>query len=405
MAAREREQRVNILVLNSGSATLKFDVVSLGGARSDRKASGIIEDIGGSASVRLDHAGIQTECAVNASTYGEALEAGLDVLAELNLLRDVVGVGHRVVHGGSRFREAVVVDNDVITGIRAVSDLAPLHNPRALEVIEASRARLGDSLPTVVCFDTAFYADLPESAATYALPRDLMKKHDIRRFGFHGLAHAFMVQRYAELRPEVSAPRLITLQLGNGCSATACLDGRPIQTSMGYTPLEGLVMGTRSGNIDPALALRLPAMTGMAAFEVEELLNKQSGLLGLSGRSADMRELLTGANAGDEACKLAIELFAMRTREYVGAYTALLNGADAIVFGGGIGENSPEIRAMILGSLDQLGIQLNDAANSNLAEGERVISQPSSPVEVWLMRVDEASVIAKETARLVSTTA
>jgi len=402
MAARVNPPGTDILVLNSGSATLKFDVLSPGRTRSNRKATGIIEDIGGNATMRLDYAGNRTERAAKAATYSEAVYAGLDALAEFDLLPDVGGVGHRVVHGGTRFHEAVLVDGDVIDAIRSVSDLAPLHNPRALEVIKAASTRLGDSLPMAVCFDTSFYADLPKSAATYALPRDLIAKHDIRRFGFHGLAHAFMVRRYAELRPEVREPRLITLQLGSGCSATASIDGRPIQTSMGYTPLEGLVMGTRSGNIDPALALRLPGMTGLTEAAVEELLNKESGLLGLSGRSADMRELLAGAASGDEGCELAIDVFGMRTREYLGAYLALLNGADAIVFGGGIGENSPEVRNLVLANLDRLGIQFDAASNEAQASAERVISQPGSSVEVWVIPVDEASVIAQETARLIA---
>jgi len=395
----------DILVLNSGSATLKLDVVSVAPGRTDRKATGIVEDIGGRASIRLEQAGTRIERVTNAGAYADALDAGLDALEELDLLKNIGGVGHRVVHGGTQFRGAVLVDSDVVDAIRRMSDLAPLHNARALEVLEAARKRLGEDLPMAVCFDTSFYADLPESASTYALPAELSRKHGIRRFGFHGLAHAYMVRRYAELRPAVRAPRLITLQLGSGCSATASIDGRPIQTSMGYTPLEGLVMGTRSGNIDPALALRLPGLLGKTASEVEDLLNRQSGLLGLSGLSADVREILSGAAEGDSACKLAIEVFAMRTKEYVGAYMALLNGAGAIVFGGGIGENSPEVRAMVLGNLDRLGIQLDDDANANSADGERVISQPSSPVEVWVMKVDEASVIAQATARLVSSTA
>jgi acetate kinase len=380
---------VNVLVLNCGSATLKFDVVSTGQpAGSSSRTSGLIDPIGHGAMLTFKHDGQQLDRKVSARGYAEGLDAALGVLNEAGVLKGIEAVGHRVVHGGLEFREAT----------RRVSDLAPLHNARSLEVIEAARERL--DLPMVACFDTAFYADLPRAAATYALPAELTKKHGIRRFGFHGLAHGYMTKRYRELRPEVAMPRLITLQLGSGCSATASIDGRAIQTSMGYTPLEGLVMGTRSGNIDPALALRLPGLAGLAAGEVEDMLNKQSGLLGISGRSADMRELLEGAKAGDEACELAIEVFASRTKEYVGAYMALLNGADAIVFGGGIGEHGTEARHRVVGDLDGLGIGLDEVANESTVGREGVISAPGSRVEVWVVAVDEGSEIARETARV-----
>jgi acetate kinase len=207
-----------------------------------------------------------------------------------------------------------------------------------------------------------------------------------------------MAQRFRELRPDLPSPRLVTLQLGSGCSATASIDGRPVQTSMGYTPLEGLVMGTRSGNIDPALALRLPSLTGLDAAEVEDMLNKQSGLLGLSGRSADMREIVAGAQTGDAACELALDVFCGRVKEYIGGYMALLNGADAIVFGGGIGERSVEVRRRVLTGLDRLGIVLDESLNDGRTGGEGLISDRGSTTAVWVMAVDEARVIAEETA-------
>jgi acetate kinase len=392
---------VNVLVLNCGSATLKFGVIASGEAGPGRRiAGGLVDRIGSEAVIQFEFGARRIEESVPAADYRAALDVALGVLEGEGLLAEISAAGHRVVHGGLEFQRPVLIDDAAIAGIRKASDLAPLHNARALQVIERSRERL--KMPMVACFDTAFFAGLPPEASTYALPAGLVRKHGIRRFGFHGLAHSYMARRYRELRPDVTGPRLVTLQLGNGCSATATMDGRPIQTSMGYTPLEGLVMGTRSGNIDPALALRLPALTGMTAAAVEDLLNKQSGLLGVSGRSADMRELLEGARAGDAACELAIAMFCWRTKEYAGAYMALMNGADAVIFGGGIGEHSPEVRARILGNLGSLGIELDAAANDAATGREALISTPASLTEVWVVSVDEASVIAEETARVLA---
>jgi acetate kinase len=306
-----------------------------------------------------------------------------------------------VVHGGLRFRASTRIDAEVIEAVRAASELAPLHNGPALAVIEAACERFG-SLPGVACFDTAFFADLPDTAARYAIPKDLSERHGIRRFGFHGLAHGDMVRRYLALRPELRAPRLVTLQLGNGCSAAASLGGKPIDTSMGYTPLEGLIMGTRSGDLDPALPLRLQALTGMPAEEVEAMLNEKSGLLGLSGRSADMRDLLAGEADGGPDCALAVEAFCARTKKYVGGYAALLGGLDALVFGGGIGEHNPSIRRRVCEGLAWAGLRLDEGANERATGDDVRISASESTIDVWVMQVDEAAVIARETFALLS---
>ena len=241
-----------------------------------------------------------------------------------------------------------MVDDGVISELEALGDLAPLHNAPSLTAIRAARATLGPSIPMVATFDTAFFRELPERASQYAIPHELAEKHGIRRYGFHGLAHRYMLERYAQLTSRsVEETRLITLQLGNGCSVTAVEGGRSIDTSMGFTPLEGLIMGTRSGDIDPAIVTHLARAESVDAEEVVSWLNTRSGLRGLSGSAADMRDLQAAEAAGDRRAAIAVELFCYRAKKYVGAYLAALGGADAVVFGGGIGENSPAVRARI----------------------------------------------------------
>jgi acetate kinase len=279
--------------------------------------------------------------------------------------------------------------------IESLSRLAPLHNEPALKAIQAVSSELKQA-PAVAVFDTSFYADLQDHVALYALPGPLSEKYDIRRYGFHGLAHRAMIQRYQQLHPNSGSQRLITLQLGNGCSATASAAGLPVETSMGFTPLEGLIMGTRSGDLDPSIPLFLAEQEQMAPSEVEALLNRRSGLLGLSGRSSDMRDLLQAADQGLAGARLAIDAFCHRIRKYVGAYLAVLGGADAIVFGGGIGQNSPELRAQICKGFAWAGIELDAGRNNALHISEARISADGSPVETWVMDVDEAAVIAHD---------
>jgi acetate kinase len=334
--------------------------------------------------------------------HADAFETTYKALDQIGLMDSIDAVGHRVVHGGLRFRTATRIEAGVIEAIREATDLAPLHNRPALAVIEAAQERLGANMPMVACFDTAFFAELPDVASRYAIPKEVSERYGIRRFGFHGLAHGDMVRRFQALRPDVPRPRLITLMLGGGCSATASFDGAPVDTSMGYTPLEGLVMGTRSGDIDPALPLRLQALSGQSAGEIEALLNEGSGLLGLSGRSGEMRDLAPAAASGDQEAAFAIELFCTSVRKYIGAYLAILGSADAIVFGGGIGENMPEVRARICQGFEWAGLQLDAQANGapNLAEAR--ISTAGSSIDAWVMRVDEAAVIARETAAVLT---
>lgn len=384
------------LTVNCGSSSLKFDVleVQAGDPLVTRIARGTVERIGDEASCTLKSGSGLIEYRRPLADHAEALEEAANMLQEAALMPGIEAVGHRVVHGGARFHAPALIDETVIRAIEAASELAPLHNRPALAAIRAARNRL-KSIPMVATFDTAFYADLPEVAATYALPQELSERFGIRRFGFHGLAHRYMVERYQSLQPGVDRARLITLQLGSGCSATASQDGRPLDTSMGFTPLEGLIMGTRSGDIDPSLPLFLARQKGLSLDQVENLLNTQSGLLGISGRSNDMRDLLQAEKVGDERSALAIESFCYRVRKYIGAYLAVLGGADALVFGGGIGEHSPELRRRICAGLEWAGPRLNDQANAE-GSGDYRISRDGSGIEAWVFEVDEAKVIAQD---------
>jgi acetate kinase len=393
---------MKVLTLNCGSSSLKFDLVEVHGGEPPVAtiARGSVDRIGSEAICTLRTDGGQTERRKPIADHASALEEAADMLQEIGLTGSVEAAGHRVVHGGSRFQAPALIDETVIEAIEAASQLAPLHNHPALAALKATRTRFGPSMPMVATFDTAFYADLPDVAARYALPRELSERLGIRRYGFHGLAHRYMVQRYRALRPEVEQSRLITLQLGNGCSATASLGGRPLDTSMGFTPLEGLIMGTRSGDLDPSLPFFLARQEGLSLDEVESVLNSQSGLLGLSGRSNDMRALLKAEAAGDKHSALAIEAFCYRVRKYIGAYLSVLGGADALVFGGGISEHSPEIRRSICDGMEWAGIGLDQQTNSVESGDDRLISTDGSEVEAWVIAVDEASIIAQDVARV-----
>jgi acetate kinase len=292
----------------------------------------------------------------------------------------------------------------VIKAIEEVSSLAPLHNAPGLQAIRAVRESLGEAVPMVATFDTAFFADLPRRASQYAIPRDVAERHKIRRYGFHGLAHRFMFERYAALsgRPPKDV-RIITLQLGAGCSAAAIAGGAPIDTSMGFTPLEGLVMATRSGDIDPSLPGFLADAEGTPIGEVELLLNRQSGLLGLSGLSSDMRDLLAAERDGDSHSALAVEVFCYRARKYIGAYLAALGGAQAVAFGGGIGENSATIRRRICEGIDWCGLRLDDQRNEATMGAEAAIHADDSAIHAYVIPVDEAAMIARDVEACLST--
>jgi len=401
---------MNVLVLNAGSASLKFEVIA---ARADRDAlneqrklvSGAVEDIGEEATFSLleDKQVVHQE-KVAASDYGEATRVLLKWLDSARgrgvpTAGELDAVGHRVVHGGDRFNEPAVIDAEVVAGIEALEDLAPLHNAPAVEVIRAAEDALGRGVPMVAVFDTAFHCRLPPRAGTYPLPFGLARKHHIRRYGFHGVSHEYLARRYARIagRPAGSVT-VVTLHLESGCSACAVRDGRSIDTSMGFTPLEGLMMGTRSGDIDPAIVGYLARKEGVDVARVEEWLNEESGLLGVSGRSHDTRELVKLLDT-DERVRLALEVFCYRLRKYVGAYLAALGGAEAVIFGGGIGENTPHVRARALEGFGWCGLALDAARNEQTINHEGRISTDDSRLHAYVIPVEEGLLIAQQVAQ------
>jgi len=367
----------SVFVLNTGSSSVKYRVVDAeSGVVS---ASGIVDRIGEPGSDTSDH---------------RAAIAG--ILEQLD--RSAIdAVGHRIVHGGSRFVQATVIDDEVERGIEQLAPLAPLHNPPGLLGIRAARAALPD-VPQVAVFDTAFHARMPDAARHYAIDADIAAEHGVLRYGFHGTSYRIVSERTAEFlgRP-LDELRMIVLHLGNGASAAAIAGGRSVDTSMGMTPLEGLVMGTRSGDLDPAVLIYLQRTAGMTVDEVDDLLNRRSGVLGLSGRS-DMREVVAAAAQGEQGARLALDVYAHRLRHYIGAYLAVLGGADALVFTAGVGENGPEVRAAALEGLSGLGLELDAAANAAPGRGARRISPAGARIEVLVVPTDEEFQIARETA-------
>ena len=408
---------MNILVLNCGSSSVKFQIIAtdlelIAGNRDLRLARGSLERVGGEAIVSLQSEGKEaqrstaklrdTRAAVELIVRWACSEAGI---AQIQSVADIHAIGHRVVHGGERFTQSVVIDDAVLRGIEDCIELAPLHNPTNIKGIVAAREVFGNGLPQVAVFDTAFHQTLPEHAYLYAIPYQLYRRYRIRRYGFHGTSHRYVAYRYRQLRGiERDQTNVITLHLGNGCSIAGIRAGDSLDTSMGLTPLEGLVMGTRSGDIDPAIVDFISAKEGLASHEVETLLNKQSGLLGISGLTHDMRELLEEErDNNDRRAHLAIEIFCYRARKYIGGFLAAVGGAEAVVFTGGIGENSPEIRSRICKGLEWAGLELEPQKNADAVSGsEGVISKDDSRLAAYVIPTDEELLIARDTVRCVT---
>ena len=392
-----------VLVLNSGSSSIKYELVDPRGG--SRLASGLIERIGeGEARVEHSSAGVTTDHRQTLATHREALRAVLALfeehgpqLAEAN----VVAVGHRVVMGGEHFAGPVLIDADVIATIDRLSPLAPLHNPANLAGIEVARELLPD-IAHVAVFDTSFFHDLPKQATTYALDRHVAARYSVRRYGFHGTSHQYVSRKAAEvLGRDPGELKQIVLHLGNGASASAVLHGAPVDTSMGLTPLEGLVMGTRTGDIDAAVVVHLSRNAGMSIDEIDDLLNKRSGMRGLTGHN-DMREVHRLIAAGDGDARVALDVYVHRLRKYVGAYAAAMGGLDALSFTAGVGENDPVVRAETAAGLGFLGIEIDAARNSMRSDVPRLISTDAARVAVMVIPTDEALVIALETMSLVA---
>lgn len=393
---------MNVLALNCGSSSVKFQVVTVGPDMPDPsgercRVRGAIERIGDSPALSLQ---LESDAPhrepVPASDYGAVVRLAIEKIRSQGVPMDAVG--HRVVHGGRRLTQPVIIDRAVVSAIEALERVAPLHNAPSLAGIHATQAVLGPDVPMVAVFDTAFHAGLPDHAAWYAIPHELSVKHEIRRYGFHGISYRYVLSRYCRL---VGAPAdratVVAFHLGNGCSAAAIKDGACIDTSMGFTPLEGLVMGTRSGDVDPALIPYLAGRDGVSVADVERILNERSGLRGLAGGNHDMRELLERM-AGDRRAQLAIGVFCHRARKYLGAYLAALGGADGVIFTGGIGERAPEIRARICEGMEWCGLSLDVSLNDKAVGREMDISAATSRLRVFAIPTAEDLIIARDTA-------
>jgi acetate kinase len=407
---------MNILVLNAGSSSLKFQIIAtdlerIREGKDIRLLRGDVDRIGAEAVVTVQKGdGPKEKLTASLKNISGALdfiirwaaspESGV---SEIQSVADIHAAGHRVVHGGEFFTDSVLINDDVIKGIENCIDLAPLHNPTNLRGIRAVRELLGPQFPQVAVFDTAFHHSLAERSFLYAIPYHLYLRYRIRRYGFHGISHRYMAYRYRTIR---NLPReqtnIISLHLGNGCSAAAIRGGRSVDTSMGMTPLEGLVMGTRSGDVDPAILGFIAAKEGLSIHEVETMLNKQSGLLGISGLTHDMRVLQDEVRDHDDRrAKLAIDIFCYRVRKYIGAFLAGMGGADAVVFTGGIGENSPGVRANICEGLGWAGLTLDAEKNRKTNGVEGMISREDSRLAAYVIPTDEELLIARDTARCI----
>ena len=394
---------MNTLVINSGSSSIKYQLFDM----SDRTvlAAGLLEQIGESTS-RLTHRARRDDGDVDelvqvepVADHEEGFDEILKAFADTGLLKeggDLYGIGHRVVHGGEAFQEPTRITDEVIETIREQIPLAPLHNPANLTGIEVTFSRMPET-PQVAVFDTAFHQTIPPCAHQYALPRELAATHSVRRFGFHGTSHQFVTRAAAEfMRKPLSDANLITCHLGNGASVCAVRGGRSIDTSMGMTPLEGLIMGTRSGDIDPGVVFYLGRKARMSLDQLDALLNQRSGMKGLCGVN-DMREIEDMARAGDQPARLALDMYGYRLKKYIGMYSAALGRVDALVFTAGIGERSPLVRALACADLDNLGIRLDPGKNEGEAGGIREIEAEGSPVKVLVVPTNEELEIAQQT--------
>ncbi len=395
-----------VLVINCGSSSVKYNLIETEEKRD--LCRGLIERIGAvTAIVKHEPAGKDgIKDTRHIANHVEALQEIMDYLLSpenkiISSPDDIKAVGHRVVHGGEMFKDSVLIDEDVMDAIREAFDLAPLHNPPNLKGIQAAKKNLPD-IPHVAVFDTAFHHSLPAKSYLYGIPNRLYRRYKIRKYGFHGTSHYYVSRQYYKLTDKPrEKTKVITCHLGNGASVTAVDGTESVETSMGFTPLSGLVMGTRSGDLDPSILFYLVEKEELQLNSLHALLNRHSGLLGLSGYASDMRDLIAEAKNGDRRCQQAIDVFCHKVKQYIGAYSAIMNGCDAIIFTAGIGENSPLIRQKILENMDQLGVELDQKKNEAAKSGQiEKISSDKSKTEVYVIPTNEELVIAIDTAKI-----
>lgn len=390
-----------IMAINAGSSSLKFQLMEMPSESVITK--GIVERIGLNDSIfTITVQGEKKTEVKDIPNHEVAVQILLNKLIEYKIISsydEIDGVGHRVAHGGELFTDSTLVTEEVLEKLEPLSELAPLHNPANLSGIRAFQQALGNT-PSVMVFDTAFHQTMPESSYLYALPYEYYKNYGIRKYGFHGTSHKYVTLRAAEiLGKPIEELRLISCHLGNGASIAAVDGGKSVDTSMGFTPLEGIVMGTRSGSVDPAIIPFIMEKTGNSADEVLTTLNKESGLLGLSGFSSDLRDIEEKANEGDYRAKLALDVFSDKIHQYIGAYASRMNGVDGIIFTAGIGENSPLIRSKVLRGLEFMGVHWDPALNQTRGE-ETIINYPNSHVNVMIIPTNEEVMIARDVIRV-----
>jgi len=393
---------MKILVINCGSSSLKYQLIDMD--TENAIAKGLVERIGilgSNLEQKVIGSDEKYKVEVDLKDHKEAIALVLETLCDkrFGLIKDldeINAIGHRVVHGGEKYSKSVIVDENVIKNIEDCIKLAPLHNPANLIGIKACKELMKDT-PMVVVFDTAFHQTIPEKAFMYGLPYELYEKYSIRKYGFHGTSHFFVANECAKaMGKNIEDLKIITCHLGNGASVSAINGGKSIDTSMGFTPLQGLMMGTRCGDIDPAVVTFLINDLNMSAKEVDEIMNKKSGFLGVSGKSSDSRDIEDLQKQGDKRAELTLEMYCYRIKSYIGAYIAAMNGVDAIVFTAGIGENGPDVREEICADMDYLGIAI-DAEKNNVRGKEVNISAEGSRVQVWIVPTNEELAIAEET--------
>ena len=394
---------MKILVVNCGSSSLKFQLID--SETEQVSASGLCERIGLDGSITYKKNGEKYQETIDLPNHGVALKKVLDSLLDekigvIKSLKEIDAVGHRLVHGGEKFSSSVVITEEVIKEIETCNDLAPLHNPANILGVRACQEVM-PGVPNVAVFDTAFHQTMPKKAYLYGLPKEYYEKYGVRRYGFHGTSHSFVSKRLAEIAGlDINHSKMIICHIGSGASISAVKDGKSIDTSMGMTPLEGLMMGTRSGDIDPAIMEFIAKKENLDIAGVMNVLNKKSGVQGISGLSSDFRDLEEGMEAGNERAAAAIEVFSYRVAKYIGSYVAAMNGVDVIAFTAGIGENAPLVRSKVLAYLGYLGITVDEEANGKRGD-DIVISTPDSKVTVCVIPTNEELAIARETVALV----
>ena len=397
---------MKILVMNCGSSSLKYQLIDMENEHVLTK--GLCERIGIEGSVLTHKVPGKDNYVVETPMpdHSVAVKLVLDALTDkdhgvIASVEEINAIGHRVLHGGTKFTKSIVVNDDVKAAIRECFDLGPLHNPANLMGIEACE-KVCPGKPNVAVFDTTFGMGMDEKSYLYAIPHEYFEKYGIRRYGFHGTSHRYVSQRVCEyLGVDPAGKRIITCHVGNGGSISAVKDGKCIDTSMGLTPLEGLMMGTRSGDVDGGAVTFIMDKEGLAPSEMSNLLNKKSGVAGVTGVSSDMREVIAAAHEGNPRCRLALDMYAYRVKKYIGAYAAAMNGVDIILFTGGVGENQADMREAFCNGLDYLGVSLDKAKNNTVRGDEAIISTPDSKVTVCVIPTDEELMIAKDTMALV----